>query len=307
MSAIKIKNLIKEFNTVKAVDNLNLIVNKGEMFGLVGPDGAGKSTIIRLLCGVITPTGGTAEIVEFDIIKQSEEVKRRIGYMSQQFSLYGDLTVEENLHFFAELYGVPKNEYPKRKERLLNFTRLMPFKKRLAARLSGGMKQKLGLACTLIHTPQVLFLDEPTTGVDPVSRREFWHILHDLRKQQVTIFMTTPYMDEAERCSRVALLHKGKIIALGTPSELKSQITKEIISLKCDNLNKAKSILEKIDEKTKLEQIQIFGDKLHIFTSDITKAENLIRKILNNSQIEIQELKNIQPSIEDVFINLIKH
>ena len=216
MPAIEAVALTKSFDSLTAVDQLNLTVEEGEIFGLVGPDGAGKTTTMRLLTSIMEPTSGEAWVAGHNVVREAEAVKEEIGYMSQRFGLYPDLTVMENLEFYADIYGVPKEGRGQKIERLLSFSNMTPFKKRQAGRLSGGMKQKLGLACALIHTPKVLFLDEPTNGVDPVSRRDFWRILYQLLRERVTIFVSTAYLDEAERCGRVGLMHRGKLLAIGT-------------------------------------------------------------------------------------------
>lgn len=223
MSIIKVSELTKKFNAVTAVDNISFEVQQGQIFGLVGPDGAGKTTTIRLLTGILEPTGGQAWVDGRHIVKESEALKETIGYMSQRFGLYDDLTVIENINFYADIYCVPPQQRAKRIKRLFEFSGLEPFHKRLARNLSGGMKQKLGLACALIHTPKVLFLDEPTNGVDPVSRRDFWKILYDLLKESVTILFSTSYLDEAERCGTVALIHKGRLLRCDSPSNIKKQ------------------------------------------------------------------------------------
>jgi len=220
---IKTKDLSRKFDNVIAVDGLNVDVEEGEIFGLVGPDGAGKTTTMRLLTGILEPTSGEGWVGECHIVKDSEKLKENIAYMSQRFGLYGDLTVIENINFYADIYRVPNKERPEKIGQLLNFSNLAPFKSRLAKNLSGGMKQKLGLACALIHTPRVLFLDEPTNGVDPVSRRDFWRILYRLLKDKVTIFYSTAYLDEAERCKRVGLIHKGKLLRCDTPRNIKQE------------------------------------------------------------------------------------
>ena len=219
MNAIELRSVSKSFEGHLAVDSLSLQVRKGEMYALVGPDGAGKTTTIRMLCGIVPPDKGEILVCGFDVQGQSGEVKKRIGYLSQKFSLYGDLSIDENIEFFAEIHGV--QGYHHRREELLEFTRLMPFRDRYAENLSGGMKQKLALACTLIHTPEVIFLDEPTAGVDPVSRRDFWKILSNLLKTGITILMTSPYLDEAERCTNVAMMNGGKILVADSPQNLK--------------------------------------------------------------------------------------
>jgi ABC-2 type transport system ATP-binding protein len=223
MVAVKTVNLSKRFDSKQAVEALNLQIEQGEIFGLVGPDGAGKTTILRLLTAVLEPTAGEGWVCERDIIKQSSAVKERIAYMPQRFGLYEDLTVIENMDFYADVYCVPPRQRNEKIESLLEFSNLKAFRKRLVRNLSGGMKQKLGLTCALIHTPEVLFLDEPTNGVDPVSRRDFWQILYRLAEEKVTIVLSTSYLDEAERCNRVALLHKGMLLRCDTPSAIKSQ------------------------------------------------------------------------------------
>ena len=228
---IETENLTRRFQEIVAVDGLNLAVRQGEIFGLVGPDGAGKTTTMRMLCAIMDPTEGCARVAGFDTVSQPERIKARIGYMAQRFNLYGDLTVEENLNFFADVFQVRGRERTERKERLLQFARLTQFRKRHAAHLSGGMQKKLALACTLIHEPEVIFLDEPTTGVDPVSRREFWDILSELYLQGITILVTTPYMDEAERCSRVGLMYQGRIIVCDEPGQVKRLVEGELLSL----------------------------------------------------------------------------
>ena len=220
---IKADNLTRKFDAITAVNNLSIDVKEGEIFGLVGPDGAGKTTTMRLLTGVLEPTSGDAWVGEHHIARDSERLKENIAYMSQRFGLYTDLTVMENINFYADIYRVPQKERSETIKKLLNFSNLAPFQNRLAGNLSGGMKQKLGLACALIHTPKVLFLDEPTNGVDPVSRRDFWKILYQLLKEKVTIFYSTSYLDEAERCMRIGLIHKGELLRYGTPSAIKEE------------------------------------------------------------------------------------
>lgn len=223
MSVIRCVNLTRKFGNLTAVNNLNIDIPQGEIFGLVGPDGAGKTTTMRLLTGILDPTEGEGWVYDKHIVKESETLKDHIAYMSQRFGLYEDLTVMENINFYADIYCVPKKEREPKIEKLLGFSNLTPFKGRLAGKLSGGMKQKLGLACALIHTPKVLFLDEPTNGVDPVSRRDFWGILYDLLKEKVTILYSTSYLDEAERCKRVGLIHKGKLLKCETPDAIKAE------------------------------------------------------------------------------------
>ncbi|MEJ5352340.1 MAG: ABC transporter ATP-binding protein [Melioribacteraceae bacterium] len=299
MNSITIKNLSKSYGSIKAVNGISLSVDKGEMFGLVGPDGAGKTTTIRILCGLIEPDEGEVILLGKDILKEKKEIQNNIGYLSQKFSLYGDLTVDENIEFFAEIHNV--HNYQNRRDELLEFTRLKPFRKRLAEQLSGGMKQKLALACSLIHKPKILFLDEPTTGVDPVSRRDFWKILSQLLKEGITIFMTTPYLDEAERCHRIAMMNKGEIIALDQPNKLKEKINKQIIEIVCSPVRKAYSILK---EKTNHE-VQLFGDRVNIMT-DISYDEKEIINLLLENNIEIIDSRITVPSLENIFMHLIK-
>src|SRR3990172_13186626 len=240
LGAIKTTNLTKSFGGNIAVDNLNLEINKGELFGLVGPDGAGKTTTMRLLTAIMDPTSGEAWVAGHSIRTEGERIKEKIGYMSQRFGLYEDLTVIENILFYADLYEVPKKERPPKIERLLGFSNLTPFQDRLAGKLSGGMKQKLGLACSLIHTPEVLFLDEPTNGVDPVSRRDFWKILYDLLKEVVTIFISTAYLDEAERCTRIGLMHNGAIMIEDDPKGIRNSLHLPMIEVWADNARSAR-------------------------------------------------------------------
>ena len=299
--AIRTAGLRKVFGDEVAVAGLDLQVNAGEIFGLVGPDGAGKTTTMRMLVGILDPSGGQAEVAGFDVLRQPEQVKLRIGYMSQRFSLYGDLTVEENLKFFARIYHVPEAQRKQREAELLEFSRLTPFRKRLTQHLSGGMKQKLALACTLMHTPAVLFLDEPTTGVDPVSRRDFWKILYNLLKEGVTLFVSTPYMDEAERCNRVALLDHGRVTLCDTPDGLKRRMRGELLELVAAPLRDAR---EALTGHPALLGLQVFGDRLHLWVEHAEAAEDTIRAILAEKQIAVVDLRPIAPGLEDVFISL---
>ncbi len=301
--AIRTSNLTKAFADNIAVDNLNLEIKKGELFGLVGPDGAGKTTTMRLLTAIMEPTTGDAWVAGNSVIKESERIKEKIGYMSQRFGLYEDLTVMENIIFYADLYEVPKKDRPARIERLLGFSNLKPFKDRLAGKLSGGMKQKLGLACALIHTPEVLFLDEPTNGVDPVSRRDFWRILYDLLKEGVTILVSTAYLDEAERCTRVGLIHKGKILLEDKPEDIKRSLGLPMIEIWSDNSRTAIEIVREIDG---VKSVSIYGDRLHIALEKKEIADSIIEKI-KNKDIEVKDYREILPSIEDVFISMVEH
>lgn len=300
-SVIKISNLHKSYGKVEAVKGIDMQIQKGEMFGLVGPDGAGKTTTMRILCGLLSPDEGSAKLFDKDITKHRKEVQNKIGYLSQKFSLYGDLSVDENIEFFADIHNVI--DYNERRNELLRFTRLTPFRNRLADKLSGGMKQKLALACSLIHKPEILFLDEPTTGVDPVSRRDFWKILSDLLKEGITIFMTTPYLDEAERCNRVAMMNEGKIISLDTPKNIKASIEKEVIEIVCSDNRKAHEILK----ENKDYDVQIFGDRINVGVESYSTDYPAIELMLHQANVTIKSHKIITPSLEFVFVDLIKN
>jgi ABC-2 type transport system ATP-binding protein len=299
---VEIQGLTKRFNGITAVDDLRLTIEHGEMFGIVGPDGAGKTTTFRMLTGVLTPTSGTATILGFDLIKQSRAINREIGYLSQRFSLYGDLTVDENIEFFAEINEV--YDYGGRREELLEFTRLAPFRKRLADQLSGGMKQKLALACTLIHKPKIIFLDEPTTGVDPVSRRDFWKILSSLLEENITIVMSTPYLDEAERCTRVALMNKGKVMVVDTPQNIRKQMPGEVVEIVCDQIRAAADILK---ANPKVHDVQAIGDRLNIVVDDAKRDFPGVERSLRDASIHVTESRVVNPSLENIFVSLMSH
>ena len=297
--AIKINNIKKNYGEVSALKGISLDVVLGEMFGLVGPDGAGKTTTIRLLCGLLAPSDGSAELFGLDLVKDKNKIQKHIGYLSQKFSLYGDLTIDENIEFFADLHGV--KDYQARRNELLEFTRLTPFRNRLADNLSGGMKQKLALACTLIHKPKIIFLDEPTTGVDPVSRRDFWKILSNLQKDGATIFMSTPYLDEAERCNRVALLNNGEVLSFDTPQNIKSSINKSIVEIVCSPIISAYKLLK---EKSGYE-VQMFGDRLNVAVDNYKEDFGAIEKRLIENGVQMVDHRIIPTSLENVFIHLI--
>ena len=300
--AIKTSGLTKKFGNYPAVDNLDLEIQKGELFGLVGPDGAGKTTIMRLLSAILDPTSGEAWVAGHSILNEGEKIKEKIGYMSQRFGLYEDLTVMENIFFYADLYEVPQKERPARIERLLGFSNLTPFKDRLAGKLSGGMKQKLGLACALIHTPEVLLLDEPTNGVDPVSRRDFWRILYDLLKEGVTILVSTAYLDEAERCTQVGLIHKGRLMMKDSPMGIKKSLGLPMIELWSDNARNAGEIIREVDG---VKGVSIYGDRLHI-TIEKKETAGIIVEKLRKEGIAVKEQREILPSIEDIFISMVQ-
>ena len=302
MDAIRTEALTKSFGSLNAVDNLTLTVAEGEIFGLVGPDGAGKTTTMRLLTSIMEPTTGDAWVAGHHIVKEAEEIKEEIGYMSQRFGLYADLTVMENINFYADIYGVPRNDRGKKIDRLLAFSNLTPFRKRLAGNLSGGMKQKLGLACALIHTPGVLFLDEPTNGVDPVSRRDFWRILYQLLREKVTIFVSTAYLDEAERCNRIGLIHKGKLLACGTPDEVKKLMHGTILEIRSSEPRKAASLLR---DRLEADSVGLFGDRIHAVTRNPEKAALQVEEILTNARLKLVGIRIVEPTLEDVFISVL--
>lgn len=299
---IETEELTRVFGRVVAVDRLTLQVRRPEILGLVGPDGAGKTTTLRMLAGVIRPSGGQARVLGYDIVHQAEAVKARIGYMPQRFSLYADLTVQENLSFFAEIYGVPRAERLERMEELLRFAGLSAFGKRRAEHLSGGMKQKLALACTLIHRPQLLLLDEPTTGVDPVARREFWGILYRLLAQGQTIVVSTPYMDEAERCSRVAFLAGGRLLRVGNPPELKAAYPHEILELRARPARRAAAAVRALPG---VRDGRPFGQSLHLVVEDAAAAQETVRAALATAGLEVLSLRPIEATMEDVFMALL--
>jgi ABC-2 type transport system ATP-binding protein len=301
--AIEMHGLTKQFKNVTAVSGLDLTVQHGEIFGLIGPDGAGKTTTIRMLCAIMDPTAGRATVAGFDTVAQPERIKRRIGYMPQQFSLYGDLTVDENITFFADVFQVDRGTRRQRKRALLEFARLTQFRDRRADHLSGGMQKKLALACTLIHQPEIIFLDEPTTGVDPVSRREFWDILTQLHLDGVTLFVSTPYMDEAERCSRVALMFQGDVVICDEPSHIKGLVEGELVELRPDQLRRASRIIEQLSGVL---EVQTYGDLLHVFVDDAQTRAPGIRISLREAGIAVRDLRQTRPRMEEAFISLIR-
>ncbi|MCF7936283.1 MAG: ABC transporter ATP-binding protein [Synergistales bacterium] len=299
-ASIETESLTKRFGEATAVDGLTLSIRPGELFGLVGPDGAGKTTTLRLLTAIMRPDSGAARVGGFDTVRQPEEIKAIIGYMSQRFGLYSDLTVQENIDFYADLYDVPRGrERRERTERLLGFSNLTPFRNRRAGRLSGGMKQKLGLACALIHTPQLLFLDEPTNGVDPVSRRDFWRILYSLLREGVTIVVSTAYLDEAERCSRLALLDRGRLLAAGTPEEIKAESPGIVYEIRLPETRNAAHLLREHLPDT---AVNLFGDRLHLQTADSGVTTETLRHALDEAGFTVSGIREIAPSLEDIFI-----
>jgi ABC-2 type transport system ATP-binding protein len=303
--AIDARELVKDFRSVTAVDHVSLSVAKGQVFGLVGPDGAGKSTLIRMLATTLAPDGGDAYIFGKSVISDPHDVKPRIGYMSQAFSLYGDLTVAENLRFFAELRGVPRHEMASRSARLLEFSGLTEFAKRQAQFLSGGMKQKLALAATLISEPDLLFLDEPTTGVDPVSRREFWRIISDLHRQGITVFVATPYMDEADRCNEIAFMTQGKIILRDTPAGMKRRVPGNIVEVALPNYRDAMPLVRSLPF---VKSLEVSGELLRVLVardSEYPNAQGELSSALTNAGFTVERVRPVPTDLEMAFATLI--
>ncbi|RMF91152.1 MAG: ABC transporter ATP-binding protein [Nitrospinota bacterium] len=302
LEVITVKNLSKSFGETRAVEGMTFRVYQQEIFGLVGPDGAGKTTTMRLLTGIMTPSAGEARVMGKHTVREAEALKEEIGYMSQRFGLYNDLSVEENIHFYADLYGVPQRDREAKIDFLLSFSNLKPFRKRLAGKLSGGMKQKLGLICALIHTPRVLFLDEPTSGVDPVSRREFWRILYQLVKEGVTIVLSTTYLDEVERCSRVGLIHHGRLLACDTPEQIKKLMPGTILEVVAPQIRRVASLLR---TRLAVESVELFGDRLHLVTSSPAITGQEVRILLQQAGIPLRSLQQVEPTLEDVFVSVL--
>lgn len=301
--AIEVINLTKRFGKFTAVDKVNFQVKRGEIFGFLGPNGAGKSTTIRMLCGILKPTEGTGTVAGYDITKHQEEIKKRIGYMSQRFSLYDDLTVAENIDFYGGIYGLKKRELNNRKAYILEMAGLTGQEKRLAAELSGGWKQRLALGCAIIHQPKILFLDEPTSGVDPISRRNFWDLIYRVASEGATVLVTTHYMDEAEHCDRLGLIYRGKLIALGTPAELKAAHHGELLEVECEPLMEG---LEVLSEIPIVNDVALFGALLHVTVLNAQTAVPKIESALNREDIRMLRVEKIKPALEDVFVSLIE-
>lgn len=299
MPAIETRQLSRRFGEVEAVADVSLVVEPGEIFGLVGPDGAGKTTMMRLLTGLLEPGSGDGWVAGHHIWREAEAVKEKIGYMSQRFGLYPDLTVLENIHFHADIHGLSRRGRADRVAELLGFSNLTPFGKRLAGKLSGGMKQKLGLACALVHKPQVLFLDEPTNGVDPVSRRDFWRILYQLLRERVTIFVSTAYLDEAERCTRTALMDKGRILSMGSPAEIRTLMPGVLLEVVTTRPRQAIALLR---QQMQADNVGLFGDRIHVVTRDPERSTREITQALAAAELDISSIRKIQPSLEDVFV-----
>ena len=301
-NSVVVDKLVKRFGDFVAVDNISLAVRKGEVFGFLGPNGAGKSTTIRMLCGLLKPTAGRAEVAGFNVAREPESVRQNIGYMSQKFSLYNDLKVIENLRLFAGLYSVPASVLKDRIEWALNMSNLKGREDLITGTLPGGWKQRLALGCAVLHQPPILFLDEPTSGVDPISRRQFWDLIHQMAADGVTVFVTTHYMEEAEYCNRLALIFRGKMVALGTPTELKRNSMKgELLLVECERLGDAMDALQKTPG---VMDAAVFGNALHLVVENAAGAEPEIRARLNQKGITVGRIAPIRPTLEDAFVSL---
>lgn len=304
MYSIQVKNLTKKFGNFISVDNISFNVKEGEIFGFLGANGAGKSTTIRMLCGILEPTSGEALVAGYSINNQTANVKNNIGYMSQKFSLYNDLTVEENINFFGGVYGLDKDLLNERKKWVLQIANLKGKENNLTGSLPGGIKQRLALGTAVIHKPKIVFLDEPTSGVDPLARRSFWELIQSLSNDGITIFVTTHYLEEAEFCNNIILINAGKLIAEGNPQELKSNYLKyDIYEIECSNVVKAMTI---IDEQNFTEEISIFGNNLHVIVNDYFKGIEQFHSVLDKAEIKVIHIDKIIPTLEDVFIHLLE-
>jgi len=303
-SAVEVEDLVKTFGDFVAVDHIRFQVKKGEIFGFLGPNGAGKSTTIRMLCGLLMPTSGKGKVAEFDIVEEPEKIKQVIGYMSQKFSLYEDLTVMENLRFFGGIYGLTGSFQKVREEQVIEMAGFKELRDRTTRTLAVGWKQRLALACAILHQPAILFLDEPTSGVDPISRRNFWSLIQQMAEKGITSFVTTHYMDEAEYCDRLAMIYQGKIVALGTPTELKMEtLSGGLLEVECDPLIPALDLLKKVPWTS---EVAVFGDGLHVIGKEGVDSEQEIKSLFQREGILLKRLEWIRPSLEDVFVSLIE-
>jgi len=304
-SAVIVKELVKRFGDFTAVNRVSFEVKKGEVFGFLGPNGSGKSTTIRMLCGIIPPSAGGGNVAGYDILTQTEKIKSTIGYMSQKFSLYGNLTVEENIDFYSGIYEIPEAKKKDRKAWVIEMAHLREFRNSLTDVLPGGLKQRLALGCAILHEPRILFLDEPTSGVDPITRRRFWDVIYELSEQGVTVFVTTHYLDEAENCNRLGLLYRGELIAGGTPEQLKSELLQgSVWEVLCDRPQDAMLDLQ---EQPGIQDVSLFGLSLHIVTGDDPAIEQQIPRTLKNKGYQVERIEKIPPSLEDVFVALIQN
>jgi len=300
--SVSVRDLVKKFGDFTAVDHINLETSRGEVFGFLGPNGAGKSTTIRILCGLLQPTSGTARVAGHDVAQEPEAVRQNIGYMSQKFSLYHDLRVIENLRFFAGLYNVPHEVVEKRIGWALEMAGLTGRERLMTGTLPGGWKQRLALGCAVLHQPPIVFLDEPTSGVDPISRRQFWELIHHMAGDGVTVFVTTHYMEEAEYCNRLALIERGRIVALGTPGELKLRSMKgELLLVECAPLGRAVELLQ---QAPGVLDAAVFGNALHLVVQDAAAAIPALREYLRTREVEVHRIEAIPPTLEDVFVSL---
>jgi ABC-2 type transport system ATP-binding protein len=300
--SVEVRELVKKFGDFTAVDHINLETSRGEVFGFLGPNGAGKSTTIRILCGLLRPTSGTATVAGFNVAEEPEIVRQHIGYMSQKFSLYNDLRVIENLRFFAGLYNVPRELVEKRIAWALEMAGLTGRERLITGTLPGGWKQRLALGCAVLHQPPIVFLDEPTSGVDPISRRQFWELIHHMAGEGITVFVTTHYMEEAEYCNRLALIERGRIVALGTPGELKQRAMKgELLLVECSPLGQA---VELAQQAPGVLDAAVFGNALHLVVKDAATAIPALREYLGQRGITVSGIEPIRPTLEDVFVSL---
>jgi len=298
--AVEVHNLSKQFGDFTAVDGVTFNIQQGEIFGFLGPNGAGKTTTIRILLGLLRPTSGSARVLGYDVERQPEEVRKRIGYMSQRFSLYGDLTVGENLDFYGRTYGVRGKELQERKRFAIAMAGLEGRERELTRNLAGGWKQRLALGAAILHEPQMLFLDEPTAGVDPISRRQFWDLLYDLADQGKTIFVTTHYMDEAEHCQDLAFIHQGRIIAHGAPEEIKAtEMTGHVLEIDCDQPDQAIKVLQEMDH---FAEVALYGALIHVVAEDVEAHRGAVERALREADVNVRTMDLIAPSLEDVFI-----
>jgi ABC-2 type transport system ATP-binding protein len=307
--AIEISSLVKRFDGFTAVEGLDLSVSRGEVFGLLGPNGAGKTTTIRVLLGLMRPTSGTALVLGLDSVRQAREIHSRVGYMSQLFTLYRDLTAEENIRFYGRVYGLSRSELAAREHEVIRMAGLTGHGDQLATALSGGWRQRLALGCAILHHPQVLFLDEPTAGVDPVSRRDFWELINRLAREGITVFVTTHYMDEAEHCQRVGFMHRGRLVALGSPAELKEQhMSGEVLEIRCQDAPAVVRGLQRARAESRLEigEVSLYGAEVHVLVRDATAATAQISSWLRGAGCEVQSIAPIEPSLEDVFISVVE-
>lgn len=296
--AIRVEGLTKRFTDVLAVDHISFEVGYGEIFGFLGPNGSGKSTTMRMLCGLLNPTEGTARVGGYDVVREPEKVKTVIGYMSQRFSLYEDLTTDENLAFYAGVYEIPQERLDSRLAEIRSLTGLDPYRTRLAAHLSGGWKQRLALACALVHSPKILFLDEPTAGIDPVTRRDLWGVLYELAEAGIALFVTTHYMEEAERCAQLAFISKGRLIAKGAPETLKTQAQFELLEVECRPLMKAMGLLR---EDRRVRSVSTYGTSLRLATVPGVDPETVVREKLRVPGVQLRSMKAVSPGLEDLF------